>query len=714
MFHKVSALTLLGLLSLFQCPDADNDGVMDSEDNCISVPNEDQANQDLDEEGDACDAATYDFEDDTVGQRPADVTQDGGNDPTFVVRNVAGDRAVAYDGSTGVHDRFDRIDAWYPLQRYDLYVEAGDTDGEAVTLEMWSDGTAAERAGRGLQARVEPDGTFSVRRRIGDGFEEVGTTTLSDPLDFRLRLRKSTQSTSTLFVDTRNGDAFVQEADFEFDDTGLFGLGVTSAAEDGGRRPLLRITGNPQAPDAAVVVDRSPGYLTDWKLFQRGPLGTAPVPFRVAYRANVASRLDIRISDSETGTPLSGFDYGSHVYNLASAPEGLSYAGTIPGVPQGGNYDVEMRLTAAVSGNLLGVTGVSAIAVGDVFLAGGQSNMSGNSGTLGDVETPIDSVHLFGNDYRWQRGEEPMDSPANQTDLVSVDGGAAHSLMLRFAKDVSAQVGVPVAIIPSPVGGSSLFSQWSPDPDDRTNRGSLYGSALHRVLTQGYAHPIRGVIWFQGEADVGNTANLYAAYLQFVVDELRADLGNPDLFFGNCQLSVFAGPSDLDAWVAIQEAQRRQALSDEEPGPGGSAVIPTLDQPHPDGFHLTAEGYKAVGARLAAAVLRGSYGIAGPQGPQLSGAVFSAGSSQIDIQYNKQIAPGTGTDPTLYRVRDANGPVPVTAATPLNSTVRLTLGVPAVGDTFVSYGYSNDPGANWIDSIDGEGTALAFQDLPVN
>lgn len=61
VFRKTASFVLLaGLLVFGACsgsdePDADNDGVPDSQDNCVSTANPDQANSDGDSRGDACD-----------------------------------------------------------------------------------------------------------------------------------------------------------------------------------------------------------------------------------------------------------------------------------------------------------------------------------------------------------------------------------------------------------------------------------------------------------------------------------------------------------------------------------------------------------------------------------------------------------------------------------------------------------------------------------
>ena len=128
------------------------------------------------------------------------------------------------------------------------------------------------------------------------------------------------------------------------------------------------------------------------------------------------------------------------------------------------------------------------VLVGEVWVCGGQSNMAGYSGGLAGAEPPIDAVHLFGNDGIWKRASEPMDDGTDQVDLVSAEA-PGHSLMLSFAKTWKAATGLPVGIIPAPLGGTNLVFQWQRDANDPDNRGTLYGSQLHRVRCDALARP---------------------------------------------------------------------------------------------------------------------------------------------------------------------------------------------------------------------------------
>ncbi len=690
-----------------RCADDDGDGVRDDQDLCPGIADPLQADQDGDGLGDACDAKTYDFEADAPGARPAGVTQDGEVDATFVVRVVASEQGVSYDGGvTGVHDRFDRLALERSYQDVDVYVDVAEASGEALTIEAWSDGTWAENAGGGVQVRIEGDGTLTARLRRGREFAPLGSASLATTDRLRLRLRKGAGTTSTLAVDRFAGGAWLpNEATFTIDDdTRLRGTALAIVNLDGGRRALLRVTGDDLLPEDALTLLETPSGLAPWKLYQRGPDGTAPIAVPFAWRSGEPARLEVRLVDETSGLPLAGFDFIDHGVDLAAAPQGAQSELALEAVPAGGNYTLEARLVAAEGGAILGEASVAALAVGDVWLAAGQSNMSGYSGVLDPAEEPSPRVHLFGNDYRWKLAAEPMDSGVDQVDRVSEES-PAHTLMLRFGKVVSDAIGVPVAIIPAPLSGTNLFSQWQRRADDPANRGTLYGSSVHRVLAQEYVHPIRGVIWYQGESDVGRGTAVYRQDLENLVANWRADLGASELFFGNCQLATNLFAS-IDGWVAIQEAQRQQAEADPL-----SVVVALLDQPRSDSIHLNVLGYKTAGERLARAVLDELYGIPQNLGPQIVSIRYGVGArNRVLVEYDE---PVTGGATALYRFRDSGGPATILTATTSGNTVTIDLQRTATTGGVLSYGYALNPSTLMIKAQDGSGAALAFQDVPI-
>jgi sialate O-acetylesterase len=684
------------------CVDTDGDGAWDLADNCPLLVNPAQADQDGDGAGDLCDPRTYAFELDVPGQRPAGMTQSGAVNTTFVVQDSGGDLAVAYDTNLGAFDRFDRLGGARRFQDQVLFLDTRDRAGEVFDLFFWSEGSHAENAGSSLLFRIAAGGGVELFQRLGTDYALLGSGAVGSPERLRLRVEKRAGTASRVHVDAFAGEGYVEDAAlFDVaDDRRFFGraLGLTDIGS--GRRPLLRLTAQTAPPAGAFSIHRAFDGLDDWKLYQRGPDGTADVVVPFAFRADAAATLEVALFGSAGGAPLPGFDWADHRFPAgAGAGDG---AATLPRVPGGGNYDLRARLVRDADGTILGEDAVLQIAVGDIFLAAGQSNMSGYSGTLDGAEPPVDTVHLFGNDYRWKRAQEPMDDGTDQVDRVSGEA-PQHSLMLRFAKDVSAGAGVPVAIVPAPLGGTNLYAQWQRRADDPFNRGTLYGSAIHRVRATGAAHPIKGVIWYQGESDNGRGRDVYLADLRRLVTDFRADLGAPELFFGNCQLANYAF-TDADTWVQIQDAQRTQA------GDPDSAAIGLLDQPHADTIHLNVAGYRTAGARLARAVLAGAYGLPQVLGPQLVRVELNAGRTAIRVIYDKDVGGGSAA---LFRVHENGLPVTVTSATASGRAVVLQLSR-AVGDGVrTSYGYGRYATSPWVLAADGSGPALAFWRVPL-
>jgi sialate O-acetylesterase len=93
---------------------------------------------------------------------------------------------------------------------------------------------------------------------------------------------------------------------------------------------------------------------------------------------------------------------------------------------------------------------------------------------------------------------------------------------------------------------------WRADPYSWRPAG-LYNALIAPITPL----PIRGVIWYQGEANsAAETAPFYRKLFPAMIQDWRARWNQPDLPFLFVQLSAYgAGPSD--AWGVLRDAQRR-------------------------------------------------------------------------------------------------------------------------------------------------------------
>ncbi len=155
--------------------------------------------------------------------------------------------------------------------------------------------------------------------------------------------------------------------------------------------------------------------------------------------------------------------------------------------------------------------------------------------------------------------------------------------------------GTAVPFTPDAISGLTITLVVRPPQEP----GAAY-NAMIRPLTR---LRMRGVLWYQGEADAGRAAG-YDDRLAALVTGWRAAWGDPRMPFLVVQLPGYADATKLgvprDAWAEIREAQREAARMP------GMALITTIDLGEPHRIH--PRGKLEVGRRLARAALRLAYG----------------------------------------------------------------------------------------------------------
>ncbi len=241
------------------------------------------------------------------------------------------------------------------------------------------------------------------------------------------------------------------------------------------------------------------------------------------------------------------------------------------------------------------------VLVGDVWLCSGQSNMSwplkhtdGSAEEIAVAENP----HLRVLRTPETRSKEPWQDlhvRAQWRACTPKEIPDFSAVAYYFGKTLAKEIGVPIGLIDSSQGGSAI-EPWSVSllPENAT---TMYKSRIHPYTRL----PIKGVIWYQGEANVGNGA-AYTDKMKTLVADWRKVWKRPELPFYFVQLAPFNYKGDnvyqLPELWAAQAAAMAQIPH--------SGMVVTNDVGNIKNIHPTNKA--PVGQRLAAWALHGTYG----------------------------------------------------------------------------------------------------------
>jgi len=364
------------------------------------------------------------------------------------------------------------------------------------------------------------------------------------------------------------------------------------------------------------------------------------------------------------------------------------------------------------------IDGAREVYVGDLWILAGQSNMEG-CGDLVDLEEPAPYVHLFGIEEAWSIAQEPLhwlsDSPRNiHFKLWGLSGAPAvrpphdpnrtkgSGLGLTFAKAYYAATGVPVGLISSAHGGTSM-TQWNPDLKGEGG-DSLYGATYERFKLVG--GKVAGILWYQGESDTGTPDYpLFTERFHKLIQAFRSDLGQPDLPFYYVQLGRFTIPDQkesVDGWNAAREAQRLFVGT-----LPNTDVVAAIDLGLDDGIHIGTPGLKKLGERLARVAT-------GNSAPALESITLESNPQRLRVSFNNVDGALTSQGrPSGFSFRDADGNEPhrpYKIVLDGNSVLLYFDTNPIPAGVSVFYGWGLDPYCN---IIDGSGMPIpAFGPVP--
>jgi sialate O-acetylesterase len=295
----------------------------------------------------------------------------------------------------------------------------------------------------------------------------------------------------------------------------------------------------------------------------------------------------------------------------------------------------------------------SDVQVGEVWLCSGQSNMgrplsSANGGSAAITDAVNHNIRLF----RMTGGKGPATS--NWTVSNSTTAAGFSAVCYWMGLELSQQMGVPVGLIQATHDGTAI-SSWM---HGFGGTGEDYDAMVRAI--QPYA--IRGVAWYQGESNGGDTG--YEQKLTSMIGEWRGHWGAGALPFGIVQLTW--RPS---GWTPAREAQLRVSQS-----VANTFLVVTTDLPVSNSLHPSEK--KPVGIRLAIGARGAVYGEAiDYSGPIRNPATVTVSGNVIILEFShigNGLFTSDGKPPGPFKVAGANGRFQTATATIDGNTVRVS------------------------------------------
>lgn len=415
------------------------------------------------------------------------------------------------------------------------------------------------------------------------------------------------------------------------------------------------------------------------------------VPLDIHGTANTGEKITVEIGGQKASTTADNQGKWSIVLSPMQAAE-----------------DLTLTITAGKQRKVF-----SHVAVGEVWLCSGQSNMAfmlcqAESGKQDIAAADDPQLRLFDMKGRWETYDVAW--PTSCLDSLnhlqyfhettwqpSTPSSASRfsAVGYYYGRMLRQKLGVPVGLICNAVGGApteawvdrnsletsfpNILSNWLQNDfiqdwvrgraaknltNDQTKLGRhpyepcyLYESGI--LPLQRY--PIKGVIWYQGESNAHNK-DAHAKLFSLLVDGWRQNWKNPDMPFYFVQLSSLNRPS----WPWFRDSQLRLM---KEISNTGMAV----SSDHGDSLDVHPRYKQPVGERLARWALAKTYGQhITPSGPVFSSVTRQADALIVSFLYADGLQTSDGKAPSCFEIAEEDGLFHPATATIEGNTVRLT------------------------------------------
>lgn len=264
------------------------------------------------------------------------------------------------------------------------------------------------------------------------------------------------------------------------------------------------------------------------------------------------------------------------------------------------------------------------VLVGEVWLAGGQSNMAfkvrgmefdERLDLIRDADYPEIRCYYRANVVSGGKRLHTADRPWSAAYGRRIYDWSAIAYL--FARELHRRLGVPIGIVNCSHGGSTAEAWISPeafaaDSALRAAIGKNYSGidALYKnpstlyekMLRSLHGLSLRGVIWYQGESN-GYFPERYARLFSGLIADWRRFFDRDELPFIFAQLPAYRPAWDKsgERWAQLRQAQLEMARTTAH-----TALVVTSDCGDPDNIH--PKNKRPVGDRFTAAALHLVYG----------------------------------------------------------------------------------------------------------
>jgi hypothetical protein len=335
---------------------------------------------------------------------------------------------------------------------------------------------------------------------------------------------------------------------------------------------------NPEAYQAADDNDSDGDTMVTWKEYIAGTIPT-----------NAASVLEVNstvISDTNSivsWQSVTGKYYSVQVGTnlVVSSSDWKTVANNIQGLETETSFTTTVHSATAVFHKV-------GIEKREIYLLIGQSNMAGRGPIEAQDEGVIEGCELFNAAAAWEPATNPLNAYSTirkDLELQQLNPGYGFALRMR-----EVHPDITLGLVVNARGGTNI-NDWE--------KGDLYyEEAVSRTLAaldDGESR-LAGILWHQGEANSSQT-NTYMGKLVTMIEDLRADLGEPDLPF------VIGELERDDVTVEVKDRPLNDVLILLPTMLPNTAVATTEGLETLDGTHFDSAGQRELGRRYADALL---------------------------------------------------------------------------------------------------------------